>query len=260
MTEKGKGLIFNIQKFSLHDGPGIRTVVFLKGCPLKCYWCSNPESQSGSPESMWDNSKKKYKTVGEYKTVDEIMEEVMKDLPFYEQSGGGVTLSGGEVLSQADFAIELLKELKKNDIHTACETSGSVKQEIFEEFLNYVDLVYMDLKHYDPEKHKEGTGVDNQHIIKNIETAINKHDNVVIRIPVIPRYNDQLEDAEKFADLFLSMGVKQIELLPFHQFGSQKYKYLDREYKLEDVPQLHTEDLTDYKNVLIEKGIDCTVQ
>ena len=105
---KDKACIFNIQKFSIHDGPGIRTVVFFKGCPLKCYWCSNPESQDGKPENMWDNQKKAVTTVGEYKTLDEIIEEVMKDEPFYEESGGGVTLSGGEVLYQAEFATEYL--------------------------------------------------------------------------------------------------------------------------------------------------------
>ncbi len=114
-----KACIFNIQKFSIHDGPGIRSVVFFKGCPLRCYWCANPESQSGEPELMWDNQQKKKITVGEYKTVDDIVEEVMKDEPFYEESGGGVTLSGGEVLYQADFAIDLLKALREKK-HSHC--------------------------------------------------------------------------------------------------------------------------------------------
>lgn len=259
IASKTKGLIFNIQKFSLHDGPGIRTVVFFKGCPLRCYWCSNPESQLGAQEEMWDNNKKALTTVGEYKTVDEIMEEVMKDEPFYQESGGGVTLSGGEVLFQSDFAIELLKALREKSIHTACETSGSIKPAIFNEFINNVDMVYMDLKHHDSEKHKEGTGVKNNIIIKNIQTAVANHNHLIIRIPVIPDFNDSLEDAANFSDLFNSIGVKSVELLPFHQFGSQKYKYLNREYKLEGVPQKHSEDLYDYKRVMNEKGIECLV-
>lgn len=260
MSKEKKGLIFNIQKFSLHDGPGIRTVVFFKGCPLRCKWCSNPESQTGAPESMWDKVKQKYKTVGEYKTVNEIVEEVMKDEVFYQQSGGGVTLSGGEVLFQADFAIELLKALRAQNIHTACETTGSIKQEIFQEFIKHVDLIFMDLKHYDSEKHFEWTGVHNHLIIKNIKFALENHDNVIIRIPVIPNVNDSLDDALQFAKLFNSIGVKKIELLPFHQFGSQKYKYLNREYEFEDVPQLHTEDLYDFQNVMIENNIECLVR
>ncbi len=260
MTKEKKGLVFNIQKFSLHDGPGIRTVVFFKGCPLKCKWCSNPESQSGTPEKMWDRVKKTYKTVGEYKTVAEIMEEVMKDEVFYQQSGGGVTLSGGEVLMQADFAIELLKALRAQNVHTACETTGSVKPEIFNEFIKHVDLIFMDLKHYDPEKHYEGTAVHNQQILKNMKTALAHHENVIIRIPVIPGYNDSIEDAEQFAGLLESLGAKNVELLPFHQFGSQKYKYLNREYAFEDVPQLHTEDLYEYQKVIEEKNIECLVR
>ena len=132
---KDKACIFNIQKFSIHDGPGIRTVVFFKGCPLKCYWCSNPESQDGKPENMWDNQKKAVTTVGEYKTLDEIIEEVMKDEPFYEESGGGVTLSGGEVLYQAEFATELLRQLKEKGVHTASETTGFARAEVFKKYI-----------------------------------------------------------------------------------------------------------------------------
>lgn len=260
MTNEKKGLIFNIQKFSLHDGPGIRTVVFFKGCPLRCKWCSNPESQLGTPESMWDKTKQAYKTVGEYKTVDEIMEEVLKDEVFYQGSGGGVTLSGGEVLFQADFAIELLKALRAKNIHTACETTGSIKPEIFTEFIKHVDLIFMDLKHYDPEKHLVGTGVNNQMIIENLKTALANHNNLIVRIPIIPNFNDCIEDAIQFANLFHSIGVKYIELLPFHQFGSQKYKYLNREYEFEDVPQLHTEDLYEYQQVMNEHNINCFVR
>ena len=130
-----KACIFNIQKFSIHDGPGIRTVIFFKGCPLRCYWCANPESQKMAPEDMWDVQRKETTQVGEFKTVEEIVTEVMKDEVFYEESGGGVTLSGGEVLYQADFAIELLRQLKRLGIQTASETTGYADSKKFAEFI-----------------------------------------------------------------------------------------------------------------------------
>ncbi|WP_027108386.1 glycyl-radical enzyme activating protein [Lacticigenium naphthae] len=251
--------IFNIQKYSIHDGPGIRTVVFFKGCPLKCYWCANPESQDSKPEKMWDNQKKTHTTVGNYRTADEIMEDILKDEVFYQESNGGVTLSGGEVLYQADFAIDLLKRLREKNIHTACETTGYVKSSKFEEFLENVDLVYMDIKHYDSIKHFDGTGVRNELILKNLALALAKHPHLIVRIPIIPNFNDTLEDAVKFADLFNEYGVEKIELLPFHQFGEKKYTYLDRDYEMEDIPQLHSEDLLDYQTVMEKNGIQCLV-
>lgn len=154
-----KACIFNIQKFSIHDGPGIRTVVFFKGCLLRCYWCSNPESQNGTPEQMWDTQKNAHTTVGEYKSMDEIITEVMKDEAFYEESDGGVTLSGGEVLYQAEFATELLRQLKTKGIHTASETTGFARSETFSKFIEQVDLLYFDVKHHDELQHKTGTGV-----------------------------------------------------------------------------------------------------
>lgn len=255
-----KACIFNIQKFSLHDGPGIRTVVFFKGCPLRCFWCSNPESQNGSPETMWDNQKKDHTTVGEYRSLDEILDEVMKDQVFYEESGGGVTLSGGEVLYQVDFAIELLKELQHRKIHTASETTGHASQEKFAEFLQYLDILYFDVKHYDSAAHKAGTAVGNELILKNLQYAVDHHANVVVRIPVIPAFNDSLEDAKHFAELFNQMKIKEIELLPFHQFGEKKYEYLDRDYRMKDIPQLHTEDLNEQKAIFEAAGITCYVQ
>lgn len=255
-----KACIFNIQKFSIHDGPGIRTVVFFKGCPLRCYWCSNPESQSGIPEKIWNNQKKMFTTVGDYKTIDEIILEVMKDVAFYEESGGGVTLSGGEVLYQAEFATELLRQLKAKGIHTATETTGYAKPVVFEKYIEQVDALYFDVKHYDPEKHREGIGATNEMILKNLAFALENHDNLIVRIPVIPNFNDSPEDAEQFALLFNKMGVKTIELLPFHQFGQKKYENLNRKYEMQDIPQLHTEDLEYFREIMEEHGISCLVR
>lgn len=251
--------IFNIQKFSLHDGPGIRTVVFFKGCPLKCFWCSNPESQAGKPEQMWDKQKKAHTTVGEYKTIDEIIREVMKDQAFYEESGGGVTLSGGEVLYQAEFATELLRQLKDKGIHTASETTGFARNDVFRKFIEQVDLLYFDVKHHAEMEHKAGTGVSLQPIPNNLKTALELQQHLVVRIPVIPNFNDGRENAKEFAKLFNELGITNVELLPFHQFGEQKYTFLDREYEMKDIPQLHTEELDYFKTILEEQQIACHV-
>ena len=256
---KDQACIFNIQKFSIHDGPGIRTVVFFKGCPLRCYWCSNPESQNGNPEQMWDTQKNQHTMVGEYKSMDEIIHEVMKDEAFYEESDGGVTLSGGEVLYQAEFATELLRQLKAKGIHTASETTGFSKAETFNKFIEQVDLLYFDVKHHDEAQHKTGTGVSLNPILKNLAIAIEQKQNLVVRIPVIPHYNDGPANAKAFAKLFNKMNITEVELLPFHQFGEKKYASLDREYEMQDIPQLHTEELTYFKEILEENNIQCKV-
>ncbi len=250
--------IFNIQKYSIHDGPGIRTVVFFKGCPLKCLWCSNPESQYGSPQLSLDESKSST-VFGEYRSLDYVMKEVMKDKEFYEESSGGVTLSGGEVLMQHEFAIALLKQLKEQGIHTACETTGYAPPEVFQAFIENVDLLLFDIKHYDSQKHYASTNVYNEKIILNLKTAIRKGKEVIIRIPVIPGINDDLEDAQGFCNLLKEVGVAEVNLLPFHQFGQNKYSLLNKEYKFADVAQLHEEDLNSYKEIFIQNGLNCII-
>ncbi|WP_427814865.1 glycyl-radical enzyme activating protein (plasmid) [Enterococcus sp. 22-H-5-01] len=252
--------IFNIQKFSIHDGPGIRTVVFFKGCPLKCYWCSNPESQSGKPEEMKDSHKNQLTTVGKYQTLEEVIAEVMKDEAFYEESNGGVTLSGGEVLYQAEFATELLRRLKEKGIHTASETTGFAKPDVFSRYIDQVDLLFFDVKHHDENHHKLGTGVSLKPILKNLTIALDKQQEVIVRVPVIPGYNDGTANAQAFADLFNRLGITKIELLPFHQFGEKKYTSLDREYKMHDIPQLHSEDLGYFKKIMEDANIICSIQ
>ncbi|MFD1419794.1 glycyl-radical enzyme activating protein [Lactiplantibacillus songbeiensis] len=250
-----KGLVFNIQKFSINDGPGIRTVVFFKGCPLRCKWCSNPESQSGVQESMYDEQTAKETIVGDYMTVDEIMKVILQDRDFYEESGGGVTFSGGEVLFQAPFAIELAKAIKKAGIHLACETTGYTTPKLFKEFMSYMDFMYYDCKQWDRNQHRAGTGADNTVILKNLETAVKAHKTMMVRIPVIPGFNYTLADADHFGELFVKLGVPEVELLPFHQFGLKKYQDLGRKYELEDVKQLQAEDLVDYKQHIEQHGI-----
>ncbi|WP_086348002.1 glycyl-radical enzyme activating protein [Candidatus Enterococcus clewellii] len=254
-----KACIFNIQKFSIHDGPGIRTVVFFKGCPLRCFWCSNPESQDGKPEKMWDNQKKEFTTVGEYKSMEAIIDEVMKDEVFYEESGGGVTLSGGEVLYQAEFATELLRQLREKGIHTASETTGFAKEAVFKKYIDQVDMLYFDVKHHDEAKHREGTGVPLAPIVNNLSYALKEHDNLIVRIPVIPAFNDGIENAKAFAAFFNKLGITKAELLPFHQFGEKKYAFLVRDYTMQDIPQLHTEELDYFKTIFEEHNISCHV-
>ena len=298
--ENSTACIFNIQKFSLQDGPGIRTVVFFKGCPLRCGWCSNPESQYSRQEITFDAAKcvsclacaaecpsgaitvQNNKPVfqhnicqvclgcleicpagalgiqGQNMSLQKVKLEVMKDLPFYEESGGGVTLSGGEVLQQAKFATVLLKELKNEGIHTACETSGYADKRVFSEFIESVDLLLFDLKHYDRVKHLQATKVYPDEIWSNLQAAIFAGKEILLRIPVIPGVNDALADAQGFCDLIKTFGLKKVQLLPFHQFGQNKYSLLQRMYKFEHKHGLHEEDLLSYCDVFLKNGLSCT--
>lgn len=247
---KTAGVIFNVQKFSINDGPGIRTLVFFKGCPLRCLWCSNPESQNLAPEQ--DREGTRY---GREATIDSLMRVILQDEPFYEESGGGVTLSGGEPLLQADFAIELLRTLHERGIHTAVETTGSVAAKTFEKAATYIDLFLFDVKHYDAEKHKRYTGMTNEGILENLRDAIVRGKEVLVRIPVIPGVNDTLEDARGFCQLLLPLGVRRVELLPFHQFGEKKYWILGRKYAFSGVPALKEEQLSDYRRIFADHGL-----
>lgn len=258
MTSK-KACIFNIQRFSIHDGPGIRTAVFFKGCPLRCPWCSNPESQSREPEPIWDNVKKKEIVTGEYYTIEETMEIILKDLDYYEESGGGVTVTGGEVLAQKDFVIDLLEACRKAGIHTACETAAYASTEDFAELLAHVDLLIMDVKHYDTAKHKEKTNIPLAPVLANLDQAIAANKEMLLRIPIIPGFNDTLEDAQKFGELLKAHKAVKVELLPFHQFGKSKYEFLKRTYDYADVPQLKEDDLQPYAEVIRRFGVACVV-
>ena len=208
---------------------------------------------------MWDNVEKDNIIVGEYKTIQQMVDLVKKDMAFYEESGGGVTLSGGEALFQANFAIELLAALKKENIHTVCETCGYGSGDSFKKLIQYTDLIYFDLKHYNDEKHQKGTGVSLKIILENLDIATNLHSNLVVRIPIIPFYNDSHEDAMAFANLLHRKGIIKVELLPFHQFGENKYRALGKEYSMAGLPQLHEEDLQPFKEILYSQGINVKV-
>ena len=251
-----KGLIFNIQKFSINDGPGIRSTVFFCGCPLSCRWCSNPESQNRyrKQASMSEDPK----LSGRLWTVEEVLEELEKDRCFYEESGGGITLSGGEVLQQHAFAEELLKEAQRRGLHCAVETTGYASREIFAGFVDHVDLLLFDMKHWDREKHYEKTGVYNDQILENMRYAVKKGIPVIARIPVIPGFNNGILDAEQFSGLLLSIGIREVHLLPFHQFGEKKYARLGADYEMAGCRQLHPEDLEEYRDVFAAHGLECS--
>ena len=212
------GMVFDIQRFSISDGPGIRTTVFLKGCNLRCAWCHNPESVSPEPQEM-DGE-----LCGKEMSCPEVMEVVRRDAAFYQNSGGGMTLSGGEPLLQPEFALELLKWCREEQIHTAVDTAGNVPYAVFEKIISYTDLFLFDLKAASPELHREGTGVDNRMILENLQRLdVPKW----IRIPVIPGYNDNQKELEAMSERIRDVPmVERICLLPFHRLGFAKYQKL----------------------------------
>ena len=232
---KTRGRIFDIQRYSIHDGPGIRTIVFLKGCVLRCKWCCNPESQEYKIQKMLVNGKEKM--IGRDVTVEEVMETVEKDRPYYRRSGGGLTLSGGESLCQPEFARDLLKAAKEAGITTAMESMGYANYEVIEGILPYLDDYLMDIKHMNAKKHQLFTGKSNELMLENAKKiAASGLTRLSIRVPVIPTFNDTKEEIlaiARFADQL--PGVKKIFLLPYHRLGQGKYDGLGREYFLPEI-------------------------
>lgn len=230
-----KGRIFDIQRYSIHDGPGIRTIVFLKGCVLRCRWCCNPESQNSEIETMVVDGKEKI--IGRDVTVEEVMETVEKDRAYYGRSGGGMTLSGGESLCQPDFASALLQTAKTRGIHTAMESMGCAPYEVIEKILPYLDTYLMDIKHTNPDKHRLFTGKSNEQMLDNARRiAESGQTDLIIRVPVIPTFNDSPEEIAGIAQFADKLpGVSKIHLLPYHRLGQDKYKGLGRKYLLQDI-------------------------
>jgi pyruvate formate lyase activating enzyme len=192
---------------------------------------------------------------GRYYSVEEVLEQCLKDRAFYEESGGGVTLSGGEVLAQPEFAEALLAALGEAGIHRAIETSGLAPAAVFNRIIPRTDLFLFDIKHHDPGQHRDGTGVPNDRILTNFRAALTLGRAVLARIPVIPAYNDRPADADAFGELLSSLGAREVELLPFHQFGQNKYAMLGLDYRLETTKALRPEDLEPYKTILKRRGL-----
>jgi len=241
------GRVFDIQKFSLHDGPGIRTVVFLKGCPLDCAWCANPNSRELRVLPMADAEKPgQFCDDSRLYTIAEVVDICLQDAPFYEESGGGVTLSGGEPLVQHHFALALLEELRHQGVHTAIETTGSVPANVFTHALRLLDYVIIDVKLPNTASHRQWTGRGNELPLQSLDLAVASGLPLRVRIPVVPGVNDSLSDAEAFSGLLREHGVRQVQLLPFHQLGERKYELLGWDYVMKGVPALHEDDLTAY--------------
>ncbi len=230
-----KGRIFDIQRYSVHDGTGIRTICFLKGCVLRCKWCCNPESQEYAIQEMTVRGKKKI--IGQDVTVAEVMETVEKDRAYYSRSGGGLTLSGGESLCQPEFARDLLRAAKEGGINTAMESMGCAKWEVIEQILPYLDHYLMDIKHMNSAKHKEFTGKGNELMLENARRiAESGQTKLSIRVPVIPTFNDTPEEIKGIAVFADKLpGVEEIYLLPYHRLGQDKYEGLGRTYQLPDI-------------------------
>lgn len=298
VSTKTSGFVFDIQRFSLDDGPGIRTAVFLKGCPLRCVWCSNPESQKLEPELAYfssncvlcaqcvKNCPEKALTVGKEKilidrrhctvcgecekhcnhgalqiigkkmSVSEVIAEVLRDRPFYEESGGGITITGGEPLFQADFTASLLQASRKEMIGTAIETCGFGSRESFQKIVEYTDIVLFDVKLISEDLSSKYTGVTSEGIIQNLKTVDSLGKDIYIRFPLIPGYTDTEENLFAIAGLVKSLqNVIEIDILPFHQYGKHKYSSLGYEYPLEDKDPIQRDDAGWVTDFFEEKNI-----
>ncbi len=255
-----KGRIFDIQRFSIHDGKGIRTIVFLKGCVLRCKWCCNPESQEYKIQTMIVLGKPKI--IGEDVTVRDVLEIVEKDRPYYRRSNGGLTLSGGESLCQPDFCEALLRGAKERGLRTALESMACADYKVIERILPYLDEYLMDIKHTNPEKHKRFTGRSNELMMENAKkVAASGLTELIIRVPVIPTFNATEEEIEGIARFAASLpGVKKLHLLPYHRLGQDKYEGLGRDYELKDILPPTSETMN--KLLAVAKaasGLDCQI-
>lgn len=290
------GLLFNIMRFATHDGPGIRTTVFFKGCPLECAWCHNPESQSFQPDRLYFEERCRHcldcaaqcpqqairevdgalttsdactlcghcaevcltearQIAGRRYTLRELMAEVEKDLVFFDDSGGGVTLSGGEPLSQPTFAAAILDACREHGILTALETCGFAQPAAFRPVALAADLVLFDLKLVDAAKHRRYTGVSNETILANLEELVAQGRAVTVRIPVVPGINDGPDEVAAFASYLGALRPQAVELLPYHSIGTEKYRRLGRTYPLTETPRSAAADLARFGDALRRAGL-----
>jgi pyruvate formate lyase activating enzyme len=227
-----KALIFDIKRFAIHDGPGIRTTLFFKGCPLTCSWCHNPESRNAEPQKYEHIDKvgsKEFiseKTIGTYYTSEQLLNEVKKDKIFYTESGGGITCSGGEPLSQHSFLNKFLIECRSEGIHTALDTSGYAETKVIMHIAPNVDLFLFDIKHLDNTRHKQFAGVKNDIVLRNFKCLINAGYNVTARVPVIPEINAEkkyMDQLDKYLSNLICDNFNEVHLLPYHKIGCSKY-------------------------------------
>ncbi|MBW2003365.1 MAG: glycyl-radical enzyme activating protein [Deltaproteobacteria bacterium] len=295
------GIVFLIQSYSIQDGPGIRSTIFMKGCPLRCLWCQNPESLEPYPQllthdercilcgecvescplgaiTLDKNEGRKIERVkcnlcfkcvdvcptgaltkvGKYMTVEEVMSEIEKDELIYYESGGGVTISGGEPLFQGSFTYNLLRACKERGLHTALDTCGYAPWTLMEKVLRYVDLVLYDIKHMDPKAHKQATGKSNSLILRNVH-KIPHHIKVWLRIPLIPEFNDSDENLRKVVELGREIGAEKISILPFNKLGEGKYQSMGKEFPMAKIEPSSTKKIREMQRSIERFGIPVTV-
>ncbi len=254
--------IFDIKRFAVHDGPGIRTTVFLKGCPMDCWWCHNPESRKSAPEEVIYKRKLGEKevdakvTYGKTMQIHELMSEILKDRLFYEESDGGVTFSGGEPLHQPEALLELLKQCKKAGLHTCVDTCGYAQWSNFEHIIPYTDLFLYDLKMIDIENHTKFTGVKNEMIMENLQKLLKQKANVELRIPVIPGVNNSKEEINRYKDFLQNtvQNVPKIHLLPYHKIAGNKYEKLHMEYRMNTIEKNNSSNIESFRKELESAG------
>lgn len=256
--------IFDIKRFAVHDGPGIRTTVFFKGCPLHCWWCHNPESQDAEPVTVDIERKVNGKSIPARKTYGErigtgaLMEIILRDRHYYEESGGGVTFSGGEPMMQLDALSELLQECKRAGLHTTLDTCGYAERGHFKGILGFTNLFLYDLKHMDPGLHRKYTGADNDLILSNADYLLEEGSRVTFRIPVIPGINTSDEEISRMI-FFLeerSDRCREVHLLPYHRIAGNKYFRLRMKHQLPDVKEPGQKMMQDLKKRFEKTGLE----
>jgi len=257
-----KGILFDSKHYAVHDGPGIRLTLFFKGCPLQCWWCHNPESQHLQPQIYKKKEPLDGQTfirdaqLGYQTTVDELIQLVEQDRPFFEESQGGVTLSGGEPLIQADFAAALLEALHQRDIHTAVDTCGHAPWKSFEKILPNTDLLLYDLKLFNPIEHKKYTGVDNTLILNNFQKLCTLKQHMHVRIPLIPGITDSDANIDGLMQLLKGQEtVKRIDLLPYHAISLSKYQRFGMPFRMDETVRLDQGKATAIYNQFKQAGL-----
>ncbi len=299
MPPEDAGMVLDILRFSLHDGPGIRTTVFLKGCPLNCDWCHNPESKAYKPQLSFDSSRctncmecipacgaralsqsgdklavnfdlcnacgdcvqacpaDALKVYGRLRTVDDVMSVVLKDLPFYKRSGGGLTISGGEPMAQFEFTLELLKAARRYGIHTCIETSGHAPTRNFARLLGCVDLFLYDYKETDPADHKRTTSVSNSLILDNLEFLYSEAANIILRCPIIPGVNDTREHFAGIRALRRKYPkLLAVEIMPYHNMGKGKAEHVGVDYGPKDIATSTQDQISSWLTTLNDIGCE----
>jgi pyruvate formate lyase activating enzyme len=249
-----KGVIFNIQRFSVNDGPGIRTTIFLKGCPLSCGWCHNPEGRQFEPSAINGNE------IGSELTTGELFTEIGKDRIFYEESGGGVTFSGGEPLAQPEFLEEMLTRCRDNGFHSAIDTSGYADKALFKKILPITDLFLFDIKLADPVCHLRYTGVSNTEILGNLKFVLKSKVKVIIRIPMVPGITATNENIASIIEILTKTGGSpEVNLLPFHRIAEKKYMRFGIKNIMNGVKSLQETDLEQFRMLFETSGFNAKI-